>query len=267
MIFASLLFLSVASAAAPVSGLTRESDMTIDRHAFATVPLVASGATIRDVSTPPDQKSSTAGSDMVEFSPAEGSPLPPTLIDLQTVNMAPTDDGWKVEFSFIGSLPQKPDFPVNIDLFVDRDGRTSNNAETGVFRAGSDMAFLLLYGVKTGWHTLTWQYDVTTMRWIQMTTPIEFQVASTSASMVIPYALLPRQTLGGQTVRAFALTSKDGVTVVDVAPGHGLPPRRADTFEQQLAAASSPMDGKWLIVGILTGFCAAAILLTARARR
>lgn len=202
---------------ATVSAMLREPDMALEREPFASVALTAAGAAITDA---------TGEDDLRLFDRGTGGEAPPFVVDLSSVDVVPGPDGWNVTFRFANPLPKEPSYPINFDLFFD-DGTARNNAPDGVFRAGTDKAFLLLFGTRTKWHTVTWQYDPASGRWAEITVPVGFTIGEKEVSLRIPASLLPLAPPRGATVRAFALTSLEGNTVVDVAPGAGLPAVRA----------------------------------------
>lgn len=239
---AAICSMATASIAVAQSGAyPRENDMTVERKAFTGVPFLKTGATMTDA---------TGNDDVVVFDRGTGAPLPELVIDLSSVDLVPAADGWKATFRFTEPLPAEPTYPINFDLFVDIDGKTENNAKTGVFRAGTDRAFLLLFGTKTKWHTLTWQYDPASDRWAQLTTPVTFTIGTNDVSMSIPDALLPLEPARKSIVRAFALTSTGGVTAVDVAPGLALPAVRAPG-EAATGGIGFAFNRTWTVLGLL----------------
>lgn len=249
---ALLLTLLSAVSLAATADYPHEQDMTQERQEFQSVSLDANNPFISD---------DTGANDITVFG---GAGSPPFVIDLKSVGMAKTASGWTATFNFLGTLPKNPGYPVNFDLFVDRDGDTSNNAKTGVFRAGADTAFLLLYGTKTQWHTLTWEYDPTSARWNQMDQPVDFTVNPSSISMSIPFTLLPEQTHHNEDFRGFALTSSGGITAVDVAPGLGLPPVRFAPAPAQTTATT--VRPTWVVLGILVVLFIGSVALWYRKR-
>lgn len=242
------VFGALTVVAADPSALLREPDMTLERSAFEAVPLRADGAVMTDA---------TGEGDIVVFDRGTGGAAPDAIIDLSSVEMTPEGDAWKVLFRFVDPLPAEPQYPINFDLFVDSDGDRKNNAKTGVFRAGSDRAFLLLFGTKTKWHTLTWQFDPSNDRWAQLTTPVEFAIGEKDVTLTIPSSLLPMTPPKNATVRAFALTSTGGITATDVAPGMALPEVRTVPLSDD---TSSGMSGK-VLLGVFVALLGGSLFL------
>ncbi len=225
----SLLF-SLLLTTASAADMLREVDMTPERQVFQTVPLSANGVTIEDPAT---------ADDVTVFDRTSGQGVPTYVPDITRVTVVPTDDGWLTTFTVRTAIPENPGIPVNFDLFLDSDGKSDNNAKDGVFRAGSDRVYLLLFGTSTKWHTMTWQFNPADGRWAQLTTPIPFKVDGKKATMTIPYTLWPKTSIVG-TARAFSLAAMNGgASAVDVAPGTGLPPLRSGQVAQQPVAPSS----------------------------
>lgn len=241
-----------AALLAAAAGMTREADATRERLPFHDVPFTPAGAVMTDVSGPQD---------IVVFDRGTGGPAPAVTPDLVSVDVTPAADGWNAVFRFAEPLPAAPSFPINVDLFVDADGDSTNNAPTGVFRAGADGAFVLLFGTRTSWHTMAWSYDPATGRWAERTTPVAFTVDERAVTLAIPSALLPVPPAHGATARAFALTSTGGVTAVDVAPGVGLPPVRgaqAEAMQQQHVGGVPPTT---IVAAVLAALLGVSVFL------
>jgi hypothetical protein len=163
--------------------------------------------------------------DIVIFDQVGQRAVPGVIADLAGMTVTPGKDGWDILFRLKDPLPEDPGMPVNFDVFFDRDGDASNNAPDGVFRAGTDTAFLLLFGTRTKWHGQSWTFNTQTKRWQKQLESLEFKTSPKEFSFVVPYTVIPQK--AGIKVRGFSLTSNNaGSTAVDVAPGKGLPPVR-----------------------------------------
>lgn len=251
----SLVSIVTVSAQSSVSSFLREPDMALERESFEAVPL-SENVIIQD---------DVVAEDIVVFDKSANGPLPPSILNISSVELVQTESAWKATYTFDASLPKQPSFPINVDLFLDSDGKSANNAKTGVFRAETDLAFLLLFGTRTKWHTLTWKYDPASGRWGQLMTPVEFSIGESEVTMTIPFSLLPKDIPRGATVRGFALTSTGGVTAVDVAPGLGLP----DVLPVSVLAdtdSSISVDIRLVVLGFLLILFAASVVLWLRSR-
>lgn len=217
--------------------MTTEQDMTREREAFPTLTLSAEGVTAQDEME-----------DLTLFDRSGTGRPPPVLADVTAVAMTPGADGWTVRFDLLGALPGNPDMPVNFDVLVVRDGMP--HAEDGVFRAGSDLAFLLLFGTRTRWHTETWTYDAAGRRW-EAQPSVPFGVEGNAVTLQIPYATLPRDTRG--SARFLSLTSQSGATAVDIVPGNQLPAVReaaaVTTPTSSADASPSAVGFHWILGG------------------
>jgi len=147
------------------------------------------------------------------------------IADIKSMSIEQVLSGWKISFELWDEIPADPGMPVNFHVFFDADSKTENNAPDGVFRAGTDTAYILLFGTKTKWHALGWVYDSTTKKWTQRTPLPTFEIAPKNFSMTIPFDIIKAGSL--PKVRAMSLTSDLGITAIDVIPGNALPKPQA----------------------------------------
>ncbi len=205
----SLLLLPASVGAATVF----ERESTNERETFEDVPLADAPVLLDD---PRD--------DLVVFDRNGGAAVPPLLADITKVSLTEADDGWRVQVTTDAPFPADPGMPVNFHVYIDRP--EVPNAPSGVFRASSDLAFLLLFGTRTKWHSEHWTYDAASGRWLE-NTPFPFTVGERDFTLTLPYSVLPRDSQG--SIRFLALTSDNaGSTAIDVAPGEGLPAAQSE---------------------------------------
>jgi hypothetical protein len=234
------LFLALALAAASASATSFEAEMALEREAFSAVEMAEKGVNVED---PAD--------DLAVFDREGRSVLPPVLADLTGFTVEPGDAGWIATFTIASPLPEDPGLAVNFDVFLDRDGDPANNAETGVFRVGSDTIFMLLFGTKSKWHSTWWRHDPSTGRWDEQPQDPAYTKEGDRFTLTIPYAVLPRESR--VPIRGFSLTSDAGITAIDIAPGKELPrilPGQAAPAppKAQPAPPSTTAASPWTIV-------------------
>jgi hypothetical protein len=183
-------------------------DLLSERGTFESAPLSENGFEIQD-----------STNDTFVFTPAGAPGVLGLHADITRASMKPGSEAWNVSVELAKALPADPGMPVNIDLFVaDVDKPV---APTGVFRAGINHGFMLLFGTRTKWHADSWIYDSKANRWNKDDVLITFSATGNLITMTIPYSALPKNIRG--TARFFALASQSGITAVDIAPGKELP--------------------------------------------
>lgn len=208
IVSAALLLPCIAAAAEP----TFEPDGTLERKAFEYVKVNPAKITVTE----------DAEGDLTIFDRNGEKRVPPLLADLKKVSYEATESGWKVTFETVGPLPEDPGMAVNFFVYADSDGNEKNNAKNGVYRSGSDATYMILFGTRTKWHASRWIYDSATGKWNEQPSKPNFTYDRQTFTLTIPFSELPEEK--GLKMRAFSLTSHEGVTAVDVAPGEGLPP-------------------------------------------
>lgn len=186
-----------------------EADIALEREQFPWAKTVLKGAQVADDTN-----------DLVFFDKKSERKATALQADLKRMQVQAGAGGWEVEFETVAAIPEDPGMPVNFDVFFDRDGDPSNNAPDGVFRAGSDAVFMILFGTRTKWHATSWSYVPAEKRWREGAAPV-YKVSPTKFSLTIPYELVPKNE--NILVRGFSLVLENGITAVDIVPGAGLP--------------------------------------------
>ncbi|MBI2551327.1 hypothetical protein HYV73_03205 [Candidatus Uhrbacteria bacterium] len=176
------------------------------------------------------------------------TPLALPWSDLVSADLRPNDaiDSWNIVLELADAFPEtfKKGQKVNVTLFFDADGDSTNDAMEGV-SAGTDTEFRLVYDEPSGqWQKKFRWYNKEATFWaVDKETIMTYKIQGDTIMYEIPYTELPKQDM--PRWRAMIAIEDGSNTAVDVLPEAGFPPPKGETYP----LPASPPPNLWFAFG------------------
>lgn len=217
-----------------------------------TYPTVALGSESEALDDPLD--------DIVVFDSRKQQIVPAVLTDLNKFSVVPHNDSYQAQFHVVAPLPEDPGVPVNLFVYLDLDGDTSNNAPAYGPGPESDAGVMLLFGTRTKWHTEVWKYDIGTKKWLKQPDEPAFTINGHDATVDLPASLGLKE--GVTRLRAFSLTADEkGSFAEDIVPGEGLPALKKVEAAPVATQVKKPTESRNLFIMSIIGIMALLVVV------
>ncbi len=140
-----------------------------------------------------------------------------------------TKQCWNFSLKVAEQIPSTAPWQANYLLYIDSDGKTDNNAPTGV-RINTDYEISIKYSAEqSGWQSSLRWYNPAPDFWaVNKETAATFNFNNDELSVCVPFAEISTDVT--PTWRVAAVISDSQNTQVDVAPGAGFPPPKGETY-------------------------------------
>ncbi len=182
-----------------------------------------------------------------------------TAMDIASASFVPGSEGWDLRITTANVTPQYPVGEVTVGLYLDRDGRTDNNAPIGL-RLGADSVLALV------WKDQSWRVTseafVPNEGWKIRETKATFAAESNGYTIHIPYAELSREPQAHWRAGIAVTVPEERLSSFDFAPDAGLSCAPTIGEAKTTGIVDVPVGGSALIPGDVLAKIIAAVLVT-----